>query len=699
MKNFILPLILLTMNIKAIHSQENPLLRPFDTPHQTAPFPLIRDEHFLPAMKAAVEAGRKEIDAIIENNEAPSFENTIEALERSGRLLSRTNGVFYNLLSAETSDALQQIAQEASPLLTQFQNDISLNPKLFARIKSVYDSRDKLDLTPEQHMLLDNTYKQFVRSGANLSEAGKERFRQIGEELAILSLHFGDNVLKETNKYEKHITDKKLLAGLPESLLEAASTIAAEKNLEGWIFDITPPVFVPFMKYAENRDLREELYMAYNSKSMKGDELDNQENVKKIVALRLETAQLLGYKTYADYVLERSMASDIESVYKLLNQLFEAAEPVAQAEKKEVETFAKTLGFNEKLMPWDWSFYAEKLREKKFSLNDEMLQPYFELSRTIDGVFQLATTLYGITFELNKEIPVYHHEVLPYEVYDSDGRFLAVLYADFHPRPGKRGGAWMNDFKAQWKENGVDSRPHITIVMNFTRPTATKPSLLTFSEFRTFLHEFGHALHGIFANTTYSSMSGTSVYRDFVELPSQIMENWSVEKDFLDKFAVHYLTGEKIPADLVKRIKDSENFLSAYATLRQLSFGYLDMAWHTLKSAYDSDLKNFEEEAWRKTQLFPVVAGVAMSTQFSHLFSGGYAAGYYSYKWSEVLDADAFSLFRENGIFDRKTAASFRKNILEKGGTEHPMTLYKRYRGHEPAVDALLTRSGLQKKQ
>jgi peptidyl-dipeptidase Dcp len=695
MRRLFLPVILLLMSTMNMDAKNNPLMLPFETPHKTAPFALIENQHFLPALKDAMVMGRGEIEAIANNSEAPTFENTIEELEKSGRMLDRVNAIFGNLRSAETNEELQKIAQEASPLLTKYQNDISLHPELFARVKSVYDKRGQMSLNPEQTMLLDNTYKQFIRRGANLSEDQKVRFREISTELSLLSLKFGDNVLKETNKYQKHITDKEQLTGLPESLLEAAAARARAKNLEGWLFDITMPMYGPFMRYSANRNLRQELYMAFSSKGFKGDEFDNQQNVKRMAELRLEMARLLGYNTYADYVLERSMASNTKGVYQLLDQLLEAATPVAMSEKMEVESFARSMGFEETLMPWDWSYYAEKLKEKKFDLNDEMIKPYFELSRTIDGVFGLATDLFGITFRLNRNIPVYHEEVLPYEVYDEDGSFLAVLYTDFHPRAGKQGGAWMSSFKSQWMENGEDSRPHTTIVMNFTRPTDSNPSLLTFNEFRTFLHEFGHALHGMLSKTTYSNLSGTSVYRDFVELPSQIMENWAVEKEFLDRFAVHYETGEKIPADLVQRIKDSENFNTGSATLRQLSFGYLDMNWHTLEAPYQGDLKDFEEEAMKKTQLFPHVKGVAMSTQFSHLFAGGYAAGYYSYKWSEVLDADAFSLFRQNGLFDKATAKSFRENILQRGGTEHPMELYKRYRGQEPAVEALLERSGL----
>ncbi len=678
-----------------LNAQTNPLLEKFNTPHETAPFAKIKNEHFIPAFREAIKQGEKEIQKITENDYKPSFVNTIESLERSGRLLNRTAGIFFNLINAETNDELQKIAQEVSPLLTKYHNDITLNPVLFRRIKSVYNEKEKLNLTPEQHTLLENTYINFVRQGANLSEEDKQKFRDISTELSKLTLKFGDNVLEETNSYKMHITDKTQLKGLPESSLEAAAARAHDEHKEGWIFDITIPGYMPFMKYADNRDLRKELYIAYNSKSFKGNKFDNRENIKRIVNLRLKMANLLGYKNYADYVLERRMAINIGEVYKLLDQLYDASYKVALQEKTEIEKFAKNHGFTEKIMPWDWLYFSEKLKNEKYDLNDEILKPYFELNNVINGVFGLATELYGITFKLNKKIPIYHEEVMPYEVYDNDGSFLSVLYADFHPRPGKQGGAWMNDFKAQWKENGTDSRPHISIVMNFTRPTKSKPALLTFSEVETFLHEFGHALHGILANATYSGLSGTNVYRDFVELPSHIMENWAVEKEFLDRFAKHYKTGEKIPEDLVEKIKESRNFLTGYNSLRQLSFGYLDMAWHTQNEPFRGDVKNFEDKAWEKTQIFPVVNETCMSTQFGHLFAGGYAAGYYSYKWAEVLDADAFSLFKEKGIFNREIANSFRKNILEKGGTEHPMILYKRFRGQEPTVDALLERNGL----
>ncbi len=677
------------------YAQKNPLLGVFNTPHEAAPFDKIKNEHYMPAFEEGIRQGEAEVAAIKNNQEEPTFENTIVALDHVGELLTRTSGIFFNLLSSETNDGLQNIAQEVSPLLTKFQNDISLDPVLFERVKIVYEQKDRLGLNTEQLTLLENSYIGFVRRGANLSDADKDKFREISTELSKLSLTFGENILKETNAYELNITDKNMLAGLPEGTLEAAAGKAREKGKDGWVFDISMPSYLPFMKYAENRELRKELYLAYGSKSFKGNEYDNQENVKRIAELRLEHARLLGYKNYADYVLERSMAMNPAGVYGLLDDLYQASYEVALKEKKELQDYAKSLEFEGEIMPWDWTFYSEKLKEKKFDVNDEMLKPYFELSNVVDGVFGLATDLFGVTFRPNTDIPVYNHEVTAYEVFDASGKFLSVFYTDFHPRAGKRGGAWMNDFKGQWKENGADSRPHVTIVMNFTRPTETKPALLTFDEVETFMHEFGHALHGMLANSTYSSLSGTNVYRDFVELPSQIMENWATEKEFLDRFAKHYQTGETIPAELVQKIIDSQNYLAGYLSIRQLSFGYLDMAWHTLGESYTGNVKDFEETAWKKAQIFPVVGETCMSTQFSHLFAGGYAAGYYSYKWAEVLDADAFSVFKEKGLFNKEVAASFRENILEKGGTEHPMILYKRFRGQEPTVDALLERSGL----
>ena len=696
MKKIHIVVLIILMNLGMTNAQNNPLLGEFTTPHDAAPFDKIENEHFMPAFIKSIEVGEAEIKAILENKNEPTFENTIVELDRTGRLLSRTAGIFFNLLSSETNDELQNIAQEISPKLTKFQNDITLNPVLFEKIKVVYAKKDNLNLTVEQQTLLENSYVGFVRQGANLTEEQKDKFREISTEMSQLTLTFGENVLKETNSYELQITDKSKLAGLPEGVLEAAAGKAKSKEKEGWVFDITMPSYLPFLKYADNRDLRKELYLAYGSKSFKGDEFDNQKNVKRITELRLAQANLLGYKDYANYVLERQMAMNSAGVYKLLNDLYEASFNVAKQEKAEIQDFAKKSGFDGEIMPWDWSYYSEKLKIEKFDLNDEMLKPYFELNNVVGGVFGLATSLYGIEFKPNKNIPVYNDEVTAYEVFDADGKFLSVFYTDFYPRPSKRGGAWMNDFKSQWKENGVDSRPHVTIVMNFTRPTETKPALLTFSEVETFLHEFGHALHGMLANSTYSSLSGTSVYRDFVELPSQIMENWAVEKDFLDRFAVHYKTGEKIPAELVKKIVDSQNYLAGYLSIRQLSFGYLDMAWHTLEKPYAGEVKNFEMDAMKKTEIFPPINETCMSTQFGHLFAGGYAAGYYGYKWAEVLDADAFSIFKEKGIFNKEVADSFRKNILEKGGTEHPMILYKRFRGQEPSVDALLERSGMQ---
>ena len=685
----------LIINVSMLQAQNNPLLGDFKTPHESAPFGLIENKHFMPAFEEAIKQGEADIEKIKTNPASPTFENTVVALDNAGRLLTRTAGIFFNLMSAETSEELQKIAQEVSPMLTKFQNDISLNPVLFEKVKAVYAQKEKLDLTAEQQTLLENSYIGFVRQGANLSDSDKEKFREISTDLSKLSLKFDENVLKETNQYELLVTDKSRLGGLTEGVLEAAVGLAKSKSKEGWVFDLNMPSYVPFMKYADNRELRKELYLAYNSKSFKGNEFDNQENVKRIVERRLEMAKLLGYKNYGDYVLERRMAINADGVYKLLDDLYEASFKKAKQEKAEVQDFAQQNGFSSEIMPWDWSYYSEKLKVEKFDLNDEMLKPYFELSKVTDGVFGLASDLYGITFKPNRNIPVYNEEVVPYEVFDADGKFLSILYTDFHPRKGKQGGAWMNDFKGQWKENGSDSRPHITIVMNFTRPTETKPALLTFDEVETFMHEFGHALHGMLANSTYSSLSGTNVYRDFVELPSQIMENWAVEKEFLDRFAVHYKSGEPIPAALVQKIVDAQNYLAGNLSIRQLSFGYLDMAWHTLEKPFTGNVKDFENKAWDKTQIFPSIPGVCMSTQFGHLFAGGYAAGYYGYKWAEVLDADAFSVFKEKGLFNKEVAESFRKNILEKGGSEHPMILYKRFRGHEPSVDALLERSGL----
>ena len=674
----------------------NPLLNVFDTPHGTAPFHLIKTEHFEPAILQAMEIHDKQVEAIIQNPEEPTFANTIEALERSGALLDRVTTIFGNLLSAETSDEMQAIAERVMPQLSKHSNDITLRDELFQRIKYVYDHTDKESLGNEQRMLLQNTYDGFIRSGANLDEAGKERFRQISAEMSVLTLNFSQNNLKETNAYEL-VLGPEDLDGLPESTREAYAQNAIERGKEGqYIVTLHAPSFVPFMKYSTRRELRQQLYLAYNTQCTHDNEHNNVEIVKRLVNLRQERAQLLGFRTAADYVLTRRMAENSTNVYHLLDQLLEAYTPTAQREVAEVKALAQELeGKDFELMPWDWAYYSEKLKVKKFDLDEEALRPYFELDNVIEGVFGLAQRIYGIAFAENKNISTYHEDVKAYDVTDKDGRFLAVLYTDFHPRAGKRSGAWMTSYKEQWKDADGDSRPHISVVMNFTKPTADKPALLTFSEVNTFLHEFGHALHGMFADSTYQSLSGTNVYWDFVELPSQIMENFAIEKDFLNTFAKHYETGETIPEELIRRIVDASNFNVAYACLRQLSFGYLDMAWYTRTTPFEGDVETYEKQAWAKTQILPSVEGTCMSVQFSHIMAGGYSAGYYSYKWAEVLDADAFSLFQEKGIFNPEVANSFRTNVLSKGGTEHPMILYKHFREQEPSIDALLKRNGI----
>lgn len=673
----------------------NPFLTDYPTLHGTVPFHLIKTEHFEPALRQGMERHNEEIAAIVNQPEAPDFANTIVALEKSGGLLNRVSTVFGNLLSAETSDEMQAIAEKMMPLLSEHSNNITLNEKLFARIKTVYETTDKEALSQEERMLLQTTYDGFIRSGANLAPEQKERFRQISSEMSVLTLRFSQNNLKETNAYELPLAADQL-DGLPESALNAYAQTAREKGKEGHIVTLQAPSFVPFMKYSRHRELRRQLYMAYNTQCTHDNEYNNQEIVQKLVNLRLERAQLLGFQTVADYVLTQRMAENSENVYRLLNQLLDAYAPTAHQEVQEVQALAKELeGEDFELLPWDWAFYSEKLKEKKFNLNEESLRPYFELNRVIEGVFGLATRLYGITFQANPDIPVYHPEVTAYEVFDKDGSFLAVLYADFHPRASKRSGAWMTSYKEQWKDENGNSRPHVSVTMNFTKPSADQPALLTFGEVNTFLHEFGHALHGMFADTTYQSLSGTNVYWDFVELPSQFMENFAIEKDFLNTFAQHYETGENIPEELIQRIVDASNFNVAYACLRQLSFGLLDMAWYTRTEPFDGDIQAYEKQAWKKAQILPTVEGTCMTVQFSHIMAGGYAAGYYSYKWAEVLDADAFSLFKEKGIFHPDTANSFRENVLSKGGTEHPMTLYKRFRGQEPGIDALLKRNGI----
>ena len=673
----------------------NPFLTAYHTPFETIPFHLIKTEHFEPAIEEGMKVHNQEVDAIIHCPDEPTFHNTIVALEKSGSLLDRVSTVFGNLLSAETSDELEAIAERVMPRLSEHSNNISLNEKLFARIKQVYNETDKEALTSEERMLLQNTYNGFIRSGANLAPEQKERFRQLSAELSVLTLKFSQNNLKETNRYELLLTPEQT-DGLPQSALDAYAQAAKDKNKDGYLVTLHAPSFVPFMKYSTHRALRQQLYMAYNTQCTHDDEFNNLEIVQKLVNLRLERAQLLGFDTVADYVLSRRMAENSTNVYKLLNELLEAYTPTAYQEVEEVKNLAKELeGEDFELMPWDWAYYSEKLKEKKFNLNEEELRPYFELKNVIQGVFGLATRLYGITFEDNPNIPVYHPDVKAYEVHDKDGSFLAVLYTDFHPRASKRSGAWMTSYKEQWKDEKGNSRPHVSVTMNFTKPSEDKPALLTFSEVNTFLHEFGHALHGMFADTTYQSMSGTNVYWDFVELPSQIMENFAIEKDFLNTFAKHYQTGENIPEEMIQRIVDASNFNVAYACLRQLSFGLLDMAWYTRTEPFEGDVRSYEKKAWEKAQVLPGIEETCMTVQFSHIMAGGYAAGYYSYKWAEVLDADAFSLFQEKGIFDAATANSFRENVLSKGGTEHPMVLYKRFRGQEPSIDALLKRNGI----
>ena len=674
---------------------QNPFFAETGTPHQTVPFHLIRTEHYEPAINQAMEEHDREIEAIIHNPEAPTFGNTIVALEKSGALLDRVTTVFGNMLSAETNDEMQDIASRVMPKLSEHSNNITLNEQLFGRIKAVYENTDKESLGTEERTLLQNTYDGFVRNGANLDDKQKERFREIAAQMSILTLNFSQNNLKETNAFELHLEDNQL-DGLPESALEAYAQNARERGKEGHIVTLHAPSFGPFMKYSTHRDLRQQLYMAYNTQCTGANEHNNEDIVRQLVNLRQEGAQLLGFDTVADLVLTRRMAENSGNVYRLLDQLFDAYAPAARLEVSEVEALAKEMeGEDFQLMPWDWAYYSDKLKMKKFDLDDEALRPYFELGKVIEGVFGLATRLYGITFAKNENISTYHEDVSAYEVFDKDGSFLAVLYTDFHPRAGKRSGAWMTSFKGQWKDEHGDSRPHISVVMNFTKPTADKPALLSFSEVNTFLHEFGHALHGMFADSTYQSLSGTNVYWDFVELPSQFMENFAIEKEFLATFAKHYQTGETIPEELIRRIVDASNFNVAYACLRQLSFGYLDMAWYTRTTPFEGDVRTYERQAWAKTQILPSVEGTCMSVQFSHIMAGGYAAGYYSYKWAEVLDADAFSLFKEKGIFNPDVANSFRTEVLSKGGTEHPMTLYKRFRGQEPGIEALLKRNGI----
>jgi peptidyl-dipeptidase Dcp len=672
----------------------NPLLTPFDT----APFSKIKNEHFKPAFLRAIEDARAEIDTITMNPSAPTFENTIEALDFSGQQLDRISSVFFNLNAAETNEEIQKIAQEVSPLLSEFSNDITLNEALFIRVKAVYEQKDQLKLTVEQDTLLDKKYKSFSRNGANLPEGKKKRLREIDTELSKLKLKFGENVLAETNKYQKHLTDENQLDGLPEGEKEAAAQLAKSKEKEGWLVTLDYPSYIPFMKYAKNRELRKELSLAFGSKGFHNDELDNQENVLRIANLRHERAVLLGYETHAHFVLEERMAETPEKVHEFLDELLEKAKPAAEREFKQLEDFAKELDGIDQLQKWDGSYYSEKLKQKLFDIDDEKLKPYFKLENVIAGVFKVAEELFGLTFEEVIDIDTYHDEVKTYQVYDSSGNHISLFYADFHPRAGKRGGAWMTSYKSQYVKNGENVRPHISNVCNFTRSTPSKPSLLTFNEVTTLFHEFGHGLHGMLANTTYPSLSGTSVYWDFVELPSQVMENWCYEKDALELFATHYESGEVIPMDLVQKIKESATFQEGMATLRQISFGLLDMSWHGADPSKITKVKEHETLAFEGTDLYPKTSETCMSTAFSHIFQGGYSSGYYSYKWAEVLDADAFAYFKEKGIFNKEVATKFKDNILSKGGTEKPMVLYKRFRGAEPKVEALLERAGLLKK-
>jgi len=672
----------------------NPLLKDFTTPYESVPFEKIELEHYMPAFKESIEKARKEIDVIANSNENPDFKNTIEALEYSGHQLDRVGSVFFNLNHAHTNDEMQALARDISPMLTEFSNDIIMNENLFLRVKSVYENKSNFNLNVEQERLLMDRYKSFVRSGADLDKDKKEKIREISKELSKLTLQFGENVLAATNKYELHLTDKNDVAGLPEGILEGAQGLAKEKEKDGWLFNLQFPSYVPFMQYADSRELREQMFRAYSSRCF-NDEFDNQKVIQRIVELRLEKVKLLGYNSYADFVLEERMAKSADKVLGFLNELLEASMPKAKEEFQELQDYAKSLGADFDLQRWDWAYYAEKLKTEKYDINDEITRPFFELNRVKKGIFDLATKLYGLEFKLNSEISKYHKEVDVYEVFDQNGEFISLFYADFHPRSTKQGGAWMTSFTDQYLKNGKDYRPHISIVCNFTRSTETKPSLLTFNEVTTFLHEFGHALHGMLSKCTYSALSGTNVFRDFVELPSQFMENYAFRKEWLDEVAEHYQTGEKIPADLVQKIIDSGNFLSGYSFVRQISFGLNDMTWHSVTEPVNKSVSEFEDEAMASTELFDLVQESCMSTSFSHIFAGGYAAGYYGYKWAEVLDADAFEAFKENGIYDKSTANSFRENVLERGGSEHPMELYLKFRGKEPSIEPLLVRSGL----
>ncbi|NGM65299.1 M3 family metallopeptidase [Sphingobacterium sp. SGR-19] len=667
----------------------------FNTLHDTAPFSQIKNDDYLPAFDAAIEKAEVEIAAIISNPDTPTFENTIAAMAYSGMELDRISNIFFNLHSAETNDELDKIAQEIAPKLSKLANDITLNPQLFERIKVTYDQKNTLSLNAEQLTLLQKSYRDFVRNGALLNEQKKETLRQIDAELAVLKLQFGENVLAETNAYQLHITDEGDLAGLPEGTIEAARGLAEAQDKAGWIFTLDYPSYIPFVTYADNRSLRREITIAAGRKAFQDNEYNNGENILKIVRLRFQRAQLLGYDTHAHFVLEERMAQHPSSVEAFLNDLLYKARPAAEQEFRDLSIFANKLHGIEQLEKWDTTYYSEKLKQERFDLDDELLKPYFQLENVLDGVFIVAQKLYGLHFHEVQDIDKYHEEVRTFEVTDDSKRLIAIFYTDFFPRKGKRNGAWMTSFKSQYRKDGQDERPHISIVCNFTRPTATKPSLLTFNEVTTLFHEFGHALHGMLADTIYPNLSGTSVFWDFVELPSQIMENWCYEKEALEIFAKHYQTGETLPMELIDKIKASASFMEGMATLRQLGFGLLDMGWHAQDPTSIDNIKSFENRCFISTQLLPDVEENAMSPSFSHIFNGGYSSGYYSYKWAEVLDADAFAYFQEKGIFNKMVADKFKKNILSRGGVEHPMALYKRFRGKEPNVDALLKRAGL----
>lgn len=675
---------------------ENPLVREWNTPFQTPPFDSIRTEDYEPAILYAIEEAKKEVNAIIVNRAMPGFENTIVALERAGGLLNRVLGVFFNINECNTSEQLQKIAEDITPALSAYSNDLSMNPLLFSKVKQVYDMRDDIPLTAEQRMLLDKTYKSFIRSGALLEGAEKEEFRKISEELSLLSIKYNRNVLTEQNAYTLNVRNKKDLAGLPKYAIDAAREEAKARGEKGWTFTLQYPSFGPFMMYAENRDLREQMWRAYNSVANHNNDNDNKEIARRIANLRLRMAQLLGYSSYAEYALEERMAQNPATVDKFLADLLEASMPFAKKDLAQVQEYANKNGFVGDLQRWDFSYWSERLKNEKYAMDPEMMKPYFQLENVKRGIFALADTLYGLKFVENDKIQKYHPDVMVYEVYDkSNDKFMAVVYMDFFPRESKRSGAWMTSFRDEYKTaEGKEVRPLIQMVCNFTKPTKKEPSLLTFDEVNTFLHEFGHCLHGILAEGTYSSVTGTSVYRDFVELPSQIMENFATEKQFLDMFAVHYKTGEKIPQELIDKLTDSEKYLAGWLSVRQLFLGMIDMQWHTITEPYEGDVIALEDKVSQKAELLPKVDGALMSTSFGHIFSGGYAAGYYGYKWAEVLDADAFSLFQEKGIFNREVSTSFRNNILSKGGKKHPMELYKAFRGHEPTNEALLRRSG-----